>query len=57
LIPERAIYRVRLQAEQVKDLSDGGLLRGSVVILGWPQSILGEVIRGAGAALMRELCF
>lgn len=61
LIPERAIYRVRLQAEQalgqLQDLSDGGLLRGSVVILGWPQSILGEVIRGGGAALMRELGF
>lgn len=61
LIPERAIYRVRLQAEQtlgqMQDLSDGGLLRGSVVILGWPQSILGEVIRGGGAALMRELGF
>jgi putative peptide zinc metalloprotease protein len=57
LITERAIYRVRLQAESTQELSQGGLLRGSVVILGWPQSILGEFFRGAAGALMRELGF
>lgn len=57
LIPERAIYRVRLQVQDQQGKLATGYLRGSVVILGWPQSILGEFLRGSTGTLIRELGF
>lgn len=57
LIPERAIYRVRLQVQDHQGKIATGYLRGSVVILGWPQSILGEFLRGSAGTLIRELGF
>ena len=57
LIPERAIYRVRLEVQDHQGKVETGHLRGSVVILGWPQSILGEFLRGSAGTLIRELGF
>lgn len=57
LIPERAIYRVRLLVLDHISKDKAGLLRGSVVILGWPQSILGEFLRGSAGTVIREFGF
>lgn len=57
LIPERAIYRVRLEVLREDVNVSKAYLRGSVVILGWPRSILGEFLRGSAGTLIRELGF
>lgn len=57
IVPERAIYKVRLEVQgDVAKVSTGNL-RGSVTILGWPQSIMGEFLRGAVGTLVRETGF
>lgn len=57
LVPERTIYRVRLEVQgDIQKISTGNL-RGSVTILGWPQSIMGEFLRGAVGTLVRETGF
>jgi putative peptide zinc metalloprotease protein len=57
VVPERAIYRLRLKVDgDVRKLSTG-YLRGSVVILGWPQSLFGDFVRNTLGALRRELGF
>jgi len=57
LIPERSVFRVRLQVLGEPDLGSTGQIRGSVAILGWPRSIFGEFLRGALTTLVRELGF
>lgn len=56
LIPERAVYRVRLKVDSEEKLSTG-YIRGRVAIYGWPKSILGEFIRLGLATLVRETGF
>ncbi len=57
LVPERAIYRVRLKVNTPSiDLYKTNL-RGSVVIYGWPHSLIGEFLRGGAGTLIRELGF
>lgn len=56
LIPERAIYRVRLKVDGTEKLSTG-YIRGRVAIYGWPKSILGEFIRLGLATAWRETGF
>ena len=56
-VPERAIYRVRLEAQGPMEKVSTGNLRGSVTILGWPQSIFGEFLRGAIGTMVREAGF
>ena len=57
LIPERAIYRVRLSVINNPGIRSTGYLRGRVVIFAWPKSILMGVIQGGIATLMREFGF
>lgn len=57
LIPERAIYRVRLKVNGHPSKISTGYIRGRVVILAWPKSILGDVIRNGLAVLIRETGF
>jgi putative peptide zinc metalloprotease protein len=57
LIPERSIYRVRLVTDDPIDMRDPSYLRGSVIVLGWPRSLFGELIRGVSSLLVRELGF
>lgn len=57
LYPERAVYRVRLQASGTDRVISTGHLRGRVVILAWPKSLLGDIVRGAIATVMRESGF
>ncbi len=57
LYPERSVYRVRLQASSTDKIISTGHLRGRVVILAWPKSILGDLIRGLLATMMRESGF
>jgi putative peptide zinc metalloprotease protein len=57
LIPERSVFRVRLQVMGEPDMVSTGHIRGSVAILGWPRSIFGEFLRGALTTLVRELGF
>jgi putative peptide zinc metalloprotease protein len=57
LIPERAIYRVRLRVDGDPSKISTGYIRGRVVMLAWPKSILGDVIRGGLAVGIREAGF
>ena len=57
LYPERAVYRVRLKASWLNQPVGTGHLRGRVVLLAWPKSILGDTLRGAIATLVRESGF
>jgi len=57
LYPERAIYRVRLQATGTDQTISTGHLRGRVVILAWPKSILGGLVRGLLSTFVRESGF
>lgn len=57
LLPERAVYRVRLAVEQGQNALTGSNLRGTVSISAWPRSLFGELLRGAGKTLLREFGF
>jgi putative peptide zinc metalloprotease protein len=57
VIPERAIYRVRLRVDGHPNKLSTGYLRGSVTIFGWPKSVLGDVLRGGLATFVREAGF
>jgi putative peptide zinc metalloprotease protein len=57
LIPERSIYRVRLQVFGDGSDIQTGQLRGSVTVLGYPKSIVGDIIRGGVATFVREAGF
>ncbi|HEY7804971.1 MAG TPA: HlyD family efflux transporter periplasmic adaptor subunit [Orrella sp.] len=57
LIPERSVFRVRLQVQGDPGQVSTGHIRGSVAILGWPRSILGEFLRGTFTTLVREFGF
>jgi putative peptide zinc metalloprotease protein len=57
LIPERAIYRVRLKVDGHPSKISTGYIRGRVVIFAWPKSILGDVIRNGLAVFIREAGF
>jgi putative peptide zinc metalloprotease protein len=57
LYPEHALYRVRLEAVSLHEKLSTGHLRGRVVILGWPKSMVGELVRNALATLLREAGF
>jgi putative peptide zinc metalloprotease protein len=57
LIPERAIYRVRLKVDGHPSKISTGYIRGRVVIFAWPKSILGDAIRGGLAVGIREAGF
>jgi putative peptide zinc metalloprotease protein len=56
-IPENAIYHVRLRVDHLHEKISTGYLRGSVVILAWPKSMMGEVVRNTFANLIREASF
>lgn len=55
--PEQAVYRVRLKANFLSNSISTGHIRGRVVILAWPKSLIGDLIRGALATLVREAGF
>jgi putative peptide zinc metalloprotease protein len=57
LIPERAIYRVRLKVDGHPPKISTGYIRGRVVILAWPKSILGDAIRNGLAVFIKEVSF
>ena len=57
VIPEQAIYRVRLKVDGWFPLNSEGYLRGNVVIYAWPKSILGDFIRSVLVTLLREVGF
>jgi len=57
LIPEHAVYRVRLKATLRHEQISTGHIRGRVVILAWPKSLIGDLVRGALATLVREAGF
>jgi putative peptide zinc metalloprotease protein len=57
LIPERAVYRVRLKVDGHPSKISTGYIRGRVVVLAWPKSILGDAIRNGLAVLIREAGF
>jgi hypothetical protein len=56
-IPENAIYHVRLKVDHLSKKISTGYLRGHVVILAWPKSIIGETIKKTFANLIREASF
>lgn len=56
-IPENAIYHVRLKVDRLNEKISTGYLRGSVVILAWPKSMMGEVVKNTFANLIREASF
>lgn len=56
-IPENAIYHVRLNVEHLSEKISTGYLRGHVVILAWPKSIMGEIIKNTFANFIREASF
>ncbi len=56
-IPENAIYHVRLKVDHLSEKISTGYLRGHVVILAWPKSMIGEMIKKTLANLMREASF
>ena len=56
-VPENAIYHVRLRVNHLHEKVSTGYLRGHVVILAWPKSIMGEVIKNTFANLIREASF
>lgn len=57
LYPERTLYRVRLKAVSLHEKLSTGHLRGRVVILGWPKSLMGDLVGHALATLIREAGF
>lgn len=57
LIPERSVFRVRLQVQGNPGTVSTGHIRGSVAILGWPRSVFGEFLRGMFTTLVREIGF
>ena len=57
LVPEHSIYRVRLKVDGHPDKLSTGYIRGRVVILAWPKSTLGDIIRGGLATFVREAGF
>lgn len=57
LVPEHSIYRVRLLVDSWLPGGSEGYLRGRVVILAWPKSVLGDFLRGALATMVREAGF
>lgn len=57
LVPEHSIYRVRLKVDGHPSRLSTGYIRGRVVILAWPKSILGDLIRGGLATFVREAGF
>jgi len=57
LIPEHSIYRVRLKVDGNPGKLSTGYIRGRVVMLAWPKSILGDLLRGGLAAALREVGF
>ena len=57
LIPENAIYHVRLKVDHLHEKVSTGYLRGHVVILAWPKSIMGDFIKKTIANLIREASF
>jgi putative peptide zinc metalloprotease protein len=57
IVPERSIYKVRVRLNAKPGGSSVGALRGSVVILGYPKSIMGDLVRGSIATLVRESGF
>lgn len=57
LYPERAVYRMRLKATLRSEQISTGHIRGRVVILAWPKSLIGDIVRGALATLVREAGF
>jgi hypothetical protein len=56
-IPENAIYHVRLRVDHLHEKISTGYLRGRVVILAWPKSIMGEVTKSTLANIIREASF
>jgi putative peptide zinc metalloprotease protein len=56
-IPENAIYHVRLKVDHLHEKVSTGYLRGHVVILAWPKSLMGDVIKNTLANLIREASF
>jgi len=56
-IPENAIYHVRLRVDHLHEKISTGYLRGRVVILAWPKSIMGEVTKSTLANVIREASF
>jgi putative peptide zinc metalloprotease protein len=57
LIPERALYRVRLKVDSATSKLSTGYIRGQVVIFAWPKSILGDFVRGGLSTAIKELSF
>jgi putative peptide zinc metalloprotease protein len=57
LVPEHSIYRVRLKVDGHPSKLSTGYIRGRVVMLAWPKSTLGDVIRGGLATFVREAGF
>ncbi|NDY84026.1 secretion protein HylD [Orrella sp. NBD-18] len=57
LIPERSIFRVRLKVTSEIENVGTGFLRGTVVIYGWPRSLIGHFLRSGFGTLIRELGF
>jgi putative peptide zinc metalloprotease protein len=57
LIPEHSIYRVRLKVDGNPGKLSTGYIRGRVVMLAWPKSILGDLLRGGLAAVLKEVGF
>jgi putative peptide zinc metalloprotease protein len=57
IVPERSIYRVRVQLNEKPGGEAVGTVRGSVVILGYPKSVMGDLVRGSIATLVRESGF
>lgn len=57
LYPERAVYRVRLKAVSLDKTLSTGHLRGRIVILAWPKSVMGDVLRAFLATVIRESNF
>lgn len=54
---QQALYRVRMKVDRSWMPHEIGYLRGRVVVLGWPKSIAGDVIRGTVSNLLREVGF
>lgn len=57
IYPEHAVYKVRLKASLLGEKISTGHLRGRVVILAWPKSLIGDLIRAGLATLVREAGF
>jgi putative peptide zinc metalloprotease protein len=57
LVPEQAIYRVRLVPEQGQEMDLTRVLRGDVVIRGNWQSPVWPFVRNIAAVLVREFSF